>query len=77
MDYRPRPEDIRFLLGDGERVPHGLFQPSPSQRYVGNPQDGALPRIVLELMAGRPLAAFPLAPHELLAIGATVTPVGS
>lgn len=71
--------DLRahMWLGDDERVPHGLFQPSPSQRYVGNPQDGALPRIVLELMAGRPLTAFPPIPHELLVVGGTAAPVGS
>lgn len=67
----------RMWLGDDECVPHGSFQPSSSQRYVGNPQDGALPRVVLDLMTGRPLAALPPVPHELLAIGATVTPVGS
>lgn len=67
----------RMWLGDDERVPHGVFPPSPAQHYVGTPQEGVLPRIVLDLMAGRPLSALPPVPHELLAIGTSVTPVGS
>lgn len=60
----------RLWLGEAPGVPHGLFHPDAVHRYVGEPQFGGLPRLVLDIMAGRSLAELPPVPSAVRAAGA-------